>query len=666
MIQFTQEDLEKIQYKSDQYPAGILKLKDEVDEVFKRNITVPKTGIANWTLYYYCPDCSVKLAFDWNSPKEHICPCCKRAFYGEPYDSSWWGLANSRNYNEAFSMSMIWLVTGEEAYARKAADILLEYAAYYPEYEIHGDIPYNGPGRSGAQTLDEANFQRTLAMAYDILSDYLTEEERHIIRDNMLLPGAEFLLEHRHRQLHNHEVIINSAIGVIGILFNKKEYIDAALYDDYGLIYQLEHGMLANHMWFEGAFGYHFYALTSFFAFEKFALHTPFGNIHHPNYRHMMEVLCDYLEPDFSIPMLNDTNYGHLSGMKELYEFAYREIGGDKLAFILNTAYNNKKRNNNLEAFFYGADEIAAAVLPLKNYHTELNQPGHTILRGRDGRYLLLKHDSYGGEHDHYDRLAISYCAFGRPVASDLGTTGYGAKLHYDYYKNTGTHNTLTIGEENQAPVNGRLTRYEEQDGVIYAEAEADWTAPYQLPDSFNIVQWKEENYRPVRMCRKIAWTDEYFVEVFTADRIPEGLTADWTLHVSGTELPVSEGLVEAPENYFVKKPLKYLHTIRMTSDTAAGTYERTYQDEEVSTTVYGMNCGQTLISALGPDNPSTGDISYLIERQMGEKVLYAHVIESWKATRLTAGAEFSVNGNLLEVRVSHHDGRGKTFAFFI
>ena len=83
--------------------------------------------------------------------------------------------------------------------------------------------------------------------------------------------------------------------------------------------------------------------------------------------------------------------------------------------------------------------------------------------------------------------------------------------MHYDYYKNTGSHNTVTIGEENQAPVNAILKRYEELDGVIYVEAEADWTAPYTMPDSFTIVQWKEENYRSVKMTRKIAWTDDYF-----------------------------------------------------------------------------------------------------------------------------------------------------------
>jgi hypothetical protein len=49
--------------------------------------------------------------------------------------------------------------------------------------------------------------------------------------------------------------------------------------------------------------------------------------------------------------------------------------------------------------------------------------------------------------------LDISYLAYGKRISPDLGTTGYGAVLHYDYYKNTGSHNTVNIGEENQSPV---------------------------------------------------------------------------------------------------------------------------------------------------------------------------------------------------------------------
>ena len=653
MIQFTDREIEHLREKAGKQPETIDRLKEGVKEILEEPIIVPKTGIGNWQLYYYCPKCSVFLTFDRHDPHHHRCPSCGEVFSGEPYDSTWWGLINSRNYTAAFQMGLIYLVTQEAEYAKKAIVIMTEYAKYYKDYEVHGNIPYNGPGKSGAQTLDEANFLRSFAMAYDLLSDAMTEEERTAVRDGMLLPGAEFLMEHRHNQLHNHEVIINSAIAIIGLIFNREDYVNFAVYEPYGILYQLENGMLKNHMWFEGAFGYHFYALTSFFAYEKFALHTPHSHIHHPNYQAMMELLVSYLEPGFRIPMLNDTNYGHTGSSLYLYEFAYREIGGDKLLYVLNQLYKEEKRDN-LEAFIYGVDELPDYSMEFSNYHVDEGQFGNTIVRGKDGRYLLFKHDSYGGEHDHYDRLDISYLAYGKRIAPDLGTTGYGALMHYDYYKNTGSHNTVNIGEENQAPANGKLLRYEEKEGIVYIEAEADWQAPYEMPDSFTIVQWKEENYRPVKMVRKIAWAPDYFAEVFTVNGADPKLSTDWVMHFSGERKGAPEGTTV--DVFSEKKPYKYLHSMKKAAaDGPVGVM--TYDDGGIRTDVFTWNHGQEVYYGLGPDNPSISDINYQIERSYSPETVFAHVITSSDGESLIDSVGFEPCGDKVKITVVKHDG---------
>ncbi|MEY8353204.1 heparinase II/III family protein [Lachnospiraceae bacterium 54-53] len=651
MIQFTEQEILHLQEKARRQPEAVRSLKKEAEEVLAEPVLVPKTGIANWSLYYYCPKCSVRLTFDRNDGFHHKCPACGQVFSGEPYDSTWWGIINSRNYTAAFQMGLLGRITGETAYSRKAIDIMSEYARYYRSYEVHGDIPYNGPGKAGAQTLDEANFLRSFAMAYDLLSDCMTREEREYIRDEMLLPGADFLMEHRHNQLHNHEVIVSSAIAVIGLLFGIERYVRFAVYEPYGLLYQLEKGMLPDHMWFEGAFGYHFYALTSFFAYEKFALHTPHSHISHPNYKAMMELLVSYLEPGFGIPMLNDTNYGHTSSSLYLYEFAYRELGGEKLLYVLNQLYQREERDN-MEAFLYGVDELPLCTVEFENYHVPEGESGSTVLRGKDGRYLLFKHDRYGGEHDHYDRLDISYLAFGRRISPDLGTTGYGAVLHYDYYKNTGSHNTVNIGEENQSPVNAWLTRYEERDGVLSVEAEADWTRPYEMPDSFTIVQWKEENYRTVKMVRKIAWTDDYFAEVFLVKGVENGLPVDWVMHFSGQPVSGPEGTLE--ESFSGRKPYVHLHSMKKAVLPASGEAQAVfaYEDEGIRTDVFSWNPGKDIYYGKGPDNPSVSDINYQIERAYGREAVFAHVITSSQGPCLIDHVNFSWQAGKMHIRV--------------
>lgn len=73
------------------------------------------------------------------------------------------------------------------------------------------------------------------------------------------------------------------------------------------------------------------------------------------------------------------------------------------------------------------------------------------------GQTLLLHYSPFGGEHDHMARGHLGLWRNGREILPDLGTTGYGAPLHYGYYKHTASHNTLSINGSNQPPVTPQL-----------------------------------------------------------------------------------------------------------------------------------------------------------------------------------------------------------------
>ena len=100
--------------------------------------------------------------------------------------------------------------------------------------------------------------------------------------------------------------------------------------------------------------------------------------------------------------------------------------------------------------------------------------------------------------------------------------------------------------------------QYEEKDGVTYVTAQCDWTAPYEMPDSFTIVQWSEENYRHVTMTRKIAWTDTYFAEAFYVNGADETLPVDWVMHLKG-EWEGRQGM-EHTGPFSEKKPFSHFH----------------------------------------------------------------------------------------------------------
>jgi hypothetical protein len=72
------------------------------------------------------------------------------------------------------------------------------------------------------------------------------------------------LRDHRSPQIHNHEVKISAALGILGFVLEDDTLLEFAVNQPYGLRWQLEHGLLAEGLWFEGSVHYHYYALQGF------------------------------------------------------------------------------------------------------------------------------------------------------------------------------------------------------------------------------------------------------------------------------------------------------------------------------------------------------------------------------------------------------------------
>ncbi len=625
MIQFTHQEIEKFREKAKQDPRIIDWLLEQTKLVRNNELKIPDAGIANWGLYYYCSECSVELTFDFDKPTQHECPLCKKVHTGEPFDGAWWRSIHELNYTAAYYLGLLYVGTAESKYAEDSKNILLEYAKRYPGYEVHGDIPYNGPGKANAQTLCEAIFIRNFAYAYDLISDTLTQKEKEFICQDLLLCGAKFLSEHRQNQLHNHEVIINAAIGVVGLIDDNKELLDFAIYDDYGLIYQLEHGMLADGIWFECSLCYHFFALQNFYGFERFAVHTEHSQIMHPNYRKMVKAALKFLQPNYKFPMMNDTMDYHTElNEYNLYEFSYKIFREEIILRVMHKVYENEERNN-IESFFYGVDTLPdASPIELNDYH-DAKGSGTTIVRGEENQFLLFRHGKYGGEHDHYDRLSVSYMYKNQNIIPDLGTTGYGAFYHYEYFKNTGTHNTVMLNEENQAPCDGKVSVFEKTKDYTFVDAKAEWDSNYTMPDSFTICQWSEEAYQDVTMRRRILKTENYWIDIFNVES-PKEKTVDWIMHFNGKQ--INRSTQETPiENFSNKKPFKYLKNV--SSVEAVGLTKTSYKLENITTNVYSYVNGSQMIYAQGPGKPTNLYIPYMIQRAQAKEKMFINVITS-------------------------------------
>ncbi|KEY59837.1 heparinase II/III family protein [Serratia sp. DD3] len=603
--------------RSHQFAAQVVeRLKADNQQVLTHSVLVPNHSKATWNLYYFCPDHGVRLDWRWDSPEIHRCPVDGALFTGEPYDGGWWRGLNGLNAKACHELALLWLLTDNVIYLQKVRELLQGYAEQYPDYQEHGVIPYNGPGKANAQTLCEANCHLDFAQGYDYIRTALSAEEQQTIEQRLLREGAEFLMAHRGEQLHNHEVKIGATIGIIGFILQDSRYLEFALAGKYGLKGQLQRGVLAEGLWFEGSIHYHYYALQAFLQFEKWACDTPYSLAAEPNLAKMLAFPLRVLDSSGRFPRINDCIAGQeWLTHNHLYEFAYRQYREPAYAQALQTIYRQKPRND-LDALLYGCEPLPAADdQPLA---AEVHAPvaGLTLYRDlQHGHQLLVKHSPYGGEHDHYDRLSISLMRAGVDLLPDLGTTGYGAELHYGYYKNSSTHNTLVIDQSNQPPAIPQLLSRQGGDGFNLLDVKVDWSQPYPGLDSYTRVQWDQQAYQDVVFRRILLWLDQAAVEIDLVHN-PHQRQMDLVWLVRG-ELARPEAIWQPLDNPITTGALARIHHCMGLPLAAKPTpSERLHYNVNAAAPFRQWIFGEgELLSGRAPDNPATQDLSCLLLR---------------------------------------------------
>jgi hypothetical protein len=609
MIQFSEQQIQSIKQRASE--QTIAQLIDDNRVVLNSDTLVPPDGRATWNLYYFCPEHGVRLTWDREKPLSHCCPVDGKEFTGEPYDGAWWRWLNGLNAKACYDLGLLWNLTGEQRFFDKVKDILLQSAKYYPDYEVHGGIPYNGPGKANAQTLCEANCHLDLARGYDFVREQLTPDEQSYIEQRLLREGAEFLMEYRTDQLHNHEMKINATIGVIGLILEESRYIDFALNTDYGIHYQLNHGCSEEGMWFESSIHYHYYALQALLNFEKIAYSTPHSVSSNPNFLKMLKFPLNLVLNTGDFPRLNDCIAGQERiTHSHLFEFAYAQYPCDEFASVLTSIYQNISRDN-IDALLYGVDELPeGAPLQCQSIHTA--QAGVTIHYDQiNDHSLLLKHSPYGGEHDHYDRLGLIIVRNGKEILPDLGTTGYGAELHYGYYKNTATHNTLVVNQQNQSPINPTLLHFSDSPICKVIDTLADWNQPPAEVDSHTIEQWDSKAYQNIMFRRVLFCVGEAYVEANLIAN-PHQQQLDLTYHIRG-EHTDTDGFNNCSNP--LPGALNRMTNTRQLSSVSAHSHRYAIEGQTPfnQKMVFSSSCDVLIGEA--PDNPATSNLAYTLIR---------------------------------------------------
>jgi|GEM_PF-2357550 len=148
---------------------------------------MPKNMLPAHDSFYRCQDKDCATRLQPAQPMEfhkHVCPKCKKVYENiDRIDRAYVQLYYGRRGQAIRTCAQAWLLTGKEAYATKAVELLLSLAEAYPALPVAGERSTSGAAKLGCSSLLAAYGLPALAEGYQLLAAApgLDAEKRHRI-----------------------------------------------------------------------------------------------------------------------------------------------------------------------------------------------------------------------------------------------------------------------------------------------------------------------------------------------------------------------------------------------------------------------------------------------------------------------------------------------------
>ncbi len=468
-----------------------------------------------WTLWYVCPTHGVGLRF--TPPDRHECPVDGQLYTGWPYDEVIYSRRNRDAAVAAKDLGLAYQLRGHHADALAAAEILSAYAAVYESYAIHATdgSERNSGGRAMSQTLDESIWIVTMAWAYDLIaaSGALTPAQAEAI-ERGLLRAAASVISRNDAGISNWQSWHNAGIAAVGFTLDDPRLQAQAIRGGSGFEFQMSASILPDGLWYEGSWGYHFFALDALLQTALMAEAAGLDPFSQPELRRMLTMPVGFSMPDMTLPAFNDSGTISLRGNRSHYEIGYAQYRDAAMLAPLVDAPRTER------GLLWGAEHVPLAA-PVSRGSEVFDASGFAVLRagaGDDEHYIALDYGEHGGWHGHYDKLGFVSYARGTIMGVDPGTQSYAAPTHDTWDKVTVAHNTLVVDEASQAEATGALVRAVLLPEIGFARATAG------------------DAYSSASLHRQMALTSDYILDLFEA-RALDGAVHDYDLvyHNAGT-----------------------------------------------------------------------------------------------------------------------------------
>ena len=582
-------------------------LKAGADAWLEQTPEFPDRG-SQWWHWYTCKACGGRL--NTKSDTEHVCADCGAVYAGWPYDDVVLDRKHSALARAIRDLGLMYVLTGEEPYARKAREILLGYAERYLQYPLHNihDKPERGGAHVGPQTLDEAVWLIPVVQGFDCIHDTLSEQDIDFIAERMLLPAAELCRDHQWG-IHNICCWHGSAYGLVGLVLGDAQLAGEAINGPKGFREQIAKGVTDDGFWYESAWGYHFYTMM---ALQPLAIAA--GNVgidlYSERYKGMYDAPLRFMAPGGELPAFNDSGTANVLGQGSMYQVAYARWGDPR--YLLPIRRSGQK---SIEALLFGAEPGQIEDFTLGS--TLFPAAGYVILRsGPPGsgdadrhvpqNYVALDYGPHGGGHGHPDKLGFVFYGRGKLLAEDPGCIAYGNPAHSGWFRQTVSHSTVVVDGKSQHECTGELQFSAFAEGFGLAGATAG------------------SAYPGVSLRRTMALAGDRLIDVFLCQS-EEERTFDWVYHNRGAlelGVPVTP-LTQAPEGQ------GYEWAKEWRQGEAPETWEATWKLEDGPGVAFAQAREGTgsILTAIGMGNPTRIKVPLVISRVQGTRALYCSAI---------------------------------------
>ncbi len=598
-----------VQY-ADQWPA------QHVREYGLAKWELPKEG-AGWSHDYVCPIHGVRLR---QTAGKNICPVDGKDYHGWPVDNVVYMQRNDDNAEAARNLGLAYQLTGKSEYVDKARRIFSAYADIYLKLPMHNN--QNKPddprgGRVMSQTLSEAKWLVPLAFGYDLVRDSMPAAERERFESQVLRPAAE-VIKGNDAGKSNWQSWHNAALLSVGLITGDAKLVHLAVDGPSGFDFQLREGITSDGPWYEGSWGYHFFALDPLLLTVEMTRHNGIKVAHEAALKRMFDAPMYCVFPDGTLPNFNDSGLTPLTGEARWYEIGYQLFQDPRYLFVM----RGQKRE--LEGLLWGAPSLpGAANVELSS--ELLPSAGVATLRVKGSDYTVaVKFGPHGGGHGHFDKLTFISYAQGVHLATDPGTQAYGAKSHNTWDKMTVAHNTIAVDEHTQAQSTGKLL---------------EWNPG---PDATEIRLSAGPVYPNVEIERTMVLTKDYLLDIADVHST-DGASHkfDWLYHNAGS---LTTGLPLLPFDGLPHQS-GYQHLTHTSSAVTGEPWSATFAQEPARLQVEMLGAPESRIvtgEGLGPD--LRVPVPFVMVRREGKSARFATVYgQQIKGFRAINDSEYEV-----------------------